>query len=120
LACLKNGVGGHSKQDIIAIIVCILGLCLWVALNSPLFSILANLFVDVIALMPTFVKAKKHPETETKIAWLTGTVSSLLATVSVGKWDIQLLILPGASVLFGSYMVYILYFKNNKKPLAVQ
>lgn len=120
LASLKNGTGGHSKNDAIATVVCLAGLCLWVAFNSPLFSIFANLGVAFIAITPTFAKAKIHPETETKIAWLMGAISSLLATVSVGKLDVQLLILPGASVLFEGYMVYLLYFKANQKSQVVQ
>jgi hypothetical protein len=115
LASLKNGTGGHSKNDVIATGICLIGLCLWVSFNSPLFSIFANLGVSVIALMPTIAKAKIHPKTETRIAWLMGMISSLMATASVGKLDVKLLILPGAGVLLEGYMVYILYFRDNKK-----
>lgn len=115
LASLKNGVGGHSRQDIIAIVASLTGLVLWVIFNSPVFSIVANIFVATVALMPTFAKAKKHPETETKIAWLGGAISALLATISVGSLDWQLLILPASSTILQSYMVYILYIRKQRK-----
>lgn len=111
IASLKNGTGGRTRQDVFAIIICLAGLALWALFRSPLFSIFANIFVATVALLPTYAKAKKSPETETKIAWLGGTVSTLLATISVGKLDWQLLILPATSTLMQAYMVYLLYFR---------
>jgi hypothetical protein len=114
LASLKNGVGGHTKQDIIAIVASAIGLALWALFNSPIFSIFANIFVATVALLPTYTKAKKHPETETKIAWLGGAIGALLATISVGTLNWHLLILPGASTLLQGYMVYILYLRPRR------
>jgi hypothetical protein len=111
VASLKNGVGGHTRQDMFAIVACFVGLALWGISNSPLFSIFANMTIAVIALAPTIAKAKKHPETETKIAWSGGTLSALLATISVGTLNWRLLILPMSSTLLQGYMAYILYFR---------
>lgn len=109
LASLRNGVGGHTKQDVVAIITSALGLTLWAISNNPVFSIFANIFVGAVALVPTFAKAKDYPETENRLAWSGGTLSALLATISVGTLNWQLIILPGASTLLQGYMVYLLY-----------
>jgi len=109
IASLKNGVGGYSKLDIFAITTAIVGIILWQVFDSPLISILANLCVAVVALIPTFVKTKKDPTTETGIAWLFGSISAALAGVSVGSLDVDLLILPIASTLLQAYMVYLIY-----------
>lgn len=114
IASLFKGVGGHSKQDIISIVLSIFGVILWVIFDNPLFSIFANIFVGFVALYPTFKKAKIHPESETRITWLLGSVSSFLATISVGELNFQLLLLPIFSTLVQSYMVYLLYFYHKK------
>ena len=119
VASLKNGVGGHTKQDMFAIIACFVGLALWGIFRSPLFSIFANIAIATISLLPTIAKAKKHPETETKIAWSGGTVSATLATISVGTLNWRLLILPMSSVLLQGYMTYILYFQSRETQLLV-
>lgn len=111
-----KGVGGHSNLDIFAIAMALAGLALWIAFDSPTFSILATLIVGIVALLPTFAKAKKQPETETKITWLLGSTSALLATISVGVWDWRLLVLPINATVAQGYMVYILYFETKKRP----
>jgi hypothetical protein len=110
-----KGVGGHTNLDIFTGIVALLGLALWIIFDSPTFSIIATLVVVIVALLPTFAKAKKHPETETRITWLLGSVSALLATISVGALDWKLLILPINATILQAYMVYILYFETKKR-----
>lgn len=109
LASLRTGVGGHTKQDVVAIVASAIGLVLWALFNSPVFSIFANIFVATVALIPTFAKAKRHPETENRLAWSGGALSALLATISVGTLNWHLLILPVTSTLLQGYMVYLLY-----------
>ncbi len=83
--------------------------------GTPEFECFVRLFVGVVALIPTFIKAKKQPETETKITWLLGTISAVFALVSVGMWNWQLLVLPLNAALMQGYMVYILYFEARRK-----
>lgn len=115
LLSLKRGVGGHSKLDIFSILAALLGLALWALFNSPLLSILANVLIATVALIPTMVKAKEHPETETKIAWLAGAVSAVLASISVGTLSFALLVLPVVSAVLQAYIAYLLYFPKSKK-----
>lgn len=116
LASLKNGVGGRTNSDVLCLVIGLTGVILWVVLKSPVYSILANVLADVAALWPSFKKAKKSPETETRISWLVGGFSALLATISVGKLDWQLLLLPGVGAILQAYMVYILYFEARPNP----
>jgi hypothetical protein len=116
IASIFKGVGGYSKLDIFAVVTTILGVFLWIIFDSPLMSIISILFIVEISLVPTIVKAKKHPESETKIAWLLGSISSFIAAVSVGKLDWSLLVLPINAALVQAYIVYILYFRVKRHP----
>ncbi len=118
LSSLKFGTGGHSRNDMIALLASLVGVGLWVIFDSPLFSIVANVFVAIISLLPTIAKAKMHPETETKVSWLLGSIASTLTMLSVGALNWRLIILPLVGALLQAYMVYILYFETrNKKPI---
>jgi hypothetical protein len=108
-ATLVKGVGGHSRLDIFTLTFAFAGIALWVHYDDPLFSIIANTFVAVVALVPTYLKARRDPASETRILWLGGTVGAALGALSVGKWDVQLLIIPVSGVLTQGLMAYTLY-----------
>jgi hypothetical protein len=119
IASIFRGVGGHSKLDILAVTIAILGVALWAVFDSPLMSILSMLVVVAFSVTPTIIKAKKHPESETRIAWLFGSISSLLAAVSVGELNLALLILPINGVFLQGYIAYVLYFGANKRHRGI-
>lgn len=111
---LFNGVGGHSRRDLYAVGGALAGLALWILLDSPAASVLISAFIGFISLLPTFAKAKTHPETETKITWLLGAISAAMAAVSVGELKWQLLLLPVNATLLQAYMTYLLYFRGKQ------
>ncbi len=114
LASLRNGVGGHTKLDILAIAAAVVGVGLWALFDSPVLSVLCVLAVVEASLIPTFIKAKNHPESETRIAWLCGLISSILAAISVGQLDWVLLVLPINGMLMQAYMTYLLYIRPRR------
>ena len=110
IGSLRYGTGGRSRTDLLCLIVALLGVVFWVLFRSPLYSVLANIVADVAALWPTFIKARIQPESETRISWLIGTISVILAAISVGKLNWHLLLLPVVSAIIQGYVVYLLYF----------
>lgn len=113
LVSLKNGVGGHSKLDLFSLIFSLFGVALWQVSNSPAFSVYANVLVGIVCLLPTFAKTRKKPESENGIAWLGGSIAAALAAVSVGAWNLQLLIIPITASILQGYMVYLIYLRKN-------
>jgi hypothetical protein len=111
VASIFKGVGGYSRLDISAVVIALVGVALWKVFDSPLLSILSMLVVVAFSMTPTILKAKRHPESETRVAWLFGSISALLAVISVGKLDWTLLILPLNAALIQAYIAYILYFE---------
>jgi hypothetical protein len=94
LVSLLRGVGGLAKLDIFVLTAAAIGLFLWWLLDSPLASIIINVFISAFAMLPTFTKAYHRPKSETKITWLIGAISTALAAISVGKLDFALLVIP--------------------------
>lgn len=113
-ASLFRGVGGHTKSDVFSIVAALVGVGLWLVFDSPLLSILANLSATMVAIRPTIVKARDDPESETGSAFLFGMISSVMAAISVGKLDFNLLILHITGIIIQAYIVYLLYIRPKK------
>ena len=111
---IKNGVGGSSKLDLIALFGSLAGVVVWQLIDSPTASIIANIIAGGIAGFPTMVKAYKKPESETKNKWLFGSIAGLLAALSVGEVNIVLLLLPLDVFLYQGSIYLILVLRGSR------
>lgn len=107
----KNGVGGTTKLDVVVLVGALGGVVLWQLLDEPLASVIANIAVAAIASVPTYRKSWLMPETETKIAYLLGAIAATMAAISVGEFNIPLLLLPVYSALYRG-AIYLILIRN--------
>lgn len=110
---IKKGVGGFAKLDVLCLIGALIGLLFWALLKTPLISLYCNLIVSAIAFVPTIKKSYLDPSSETKISWFTAALAAVLATVSVGKLNYQLLALPILSFTATITIFGILVYKDS-------
>ncbi len=110
---VRHGVGGSDKLDILILIGAVVGVIIWLLLDSPVYSIVANLFVASIAIVPTFKKAYLQPWSETKSKWYLNSLGSALAAISVGSFDIALLLLPVYSAIASGALFVIIQTRRN-------
>lgn len=73
---LKFGIGGTGKQDIICLLLCFLGIGLWLFTGEPLLGLLAAIAADFIAVLPALSKTIRLPHTE---IWLFYAVDAVAA-----------------------------------------
>jgi hypothetical protein len=112
---LKNGVGGTSRLDVVVLAGALMGVVIWQLLKVPLASIIANLAVAAIASVPTYKKAWTHPKSETPISYFLNGCAALLSTISVGNFNIALLLLPLYSFIYqGSIYLILIRHKFRK------
>lgn len=64
LMSIKYGVGGSDPLDFVVLAGSIIGLILWYFTDNPSLALYSSIISDVIAFIPTYVKAWKEPETE--------------------------------------------------------
>ena len=91
---IKNGIGGATKLDKLALVGASIGLILWYLTNEPLYALVITIFIDFIAGMLTILKAYKEPETETFIAYMICGTGGLLGVFAVGELNLSLIIFP--------------------------
>ena len=111
---LRLGIGGREKMDIICLILCAIGLVLWLVTGESLVGLLAAILADFIAVVPSLHKTIRWPETEIWIFYGLDTVAAgliLLAGPSV--WPE--ILYPVYLLLINAVFVYIILRGVSKK-----
>lgn len=114
---LKYGVGGTTRLDIIILVGALAGVVVWQALQAPLASVVANLTVASIAAVPTYRKAWREPASETKLAFLLGSIAAIFTILSVGELNLALLLLPVYSFAYNG-SIYVILSRNHVESMS--
>jgi hypothetical protein len=91
---LRHGVGSPGLRDTTALIVAGLGLLAWYCTNDAVAALLVTIAVDAVGAALTVWKTWEQPWTETYAMWAMVGVASLMSAVSVGRWNLALLMFP--------------------------
>ncbi len=94
LLSLKYGEGGFSRNDSLLILLALTGIITWLVTDNALFSLVMVVIVRAIGVTATVIKTYSHPRSETALPWLLYAVSAVLAMLSVGKLNFELLLYP--------------------------
>ena len=76
-----------SKLDIACGVISVLALMLWLITGSGPIAILFSIIADLIAGVPTLIKAYKAPETENYSVFLFGAISAAITLLAINKWE---------------------------------
>ena len=94
LLSLWRGSGGHSRLDLVCLGIAATGLAGWQLSEVPVLSVVGALLADVTALVPTALKALRHPMTEHASIYLASSAAALCGVLAVGQWDLLLMFYP--------------------------
>ena len=89
-----RGQGGWSRLDITCLGMATISLGLWGISSIALFALWGVLLADMVALVPTLVKALHDPFSVGASTFVCSSVAALLGLVSVGEWNLTLLFYP--------------------------
>lgn len=113
---IKYGVGGLTRQDIRALAAAGIGLVLWYVSHDAIYALLITIVIDAIGTSLTVMKTYGDPSTETYPMWLIVCAASILATISIGKFDPVLIAYP--LYIFGAnFAVVIAKFTAEQKKI---
>jgi uncharacterized membrane protein len=93
----------------------LLALILWAVTKNPSIAIIFAIVADALAAMPTVVKGWKHPETESKSAYIGGLISALTAFVVITTWTFPEYAFPTYLVFIDIILLVPLYRKRASK-----
>ena len=114
---IRYGFGGVKRRDMFALIVAGIGLLIWYFTNNALYALIIAMAVDAIGASLTVWKTYENPETETYPMWLIVCLAGVLAIISVGKLDFDLMIYPLYIFIANLAVVAAIYLghKSTKK-----
>lgn len=67
----------------------LMALFVWFGANSPLIAILLLAIADLLATLPTIIKAWKYPETETLYTYFIGLFTASIVIPAIPVWNIE-------------------------------
>lgn len=106
-----------SRFDYACGILSIIALLLWLGANSPLIAILLLAVADLLATLPTIIKAWKYPKTETLYTYFIGLLAAIIIVPAIPVWNIensafQIYLIIANTALF--IIVFRGYFLKNR------
>jgi len=110
-----------TRFDVVCCLISIIALGLWLIADLPIMAILFAAIADLVATLPTVIKAWKFPETETFYTYFVGIFTATLVIPSIPVWNIenaafQVYLLLANMVLF---LVVVRGKFLRKKPIVV-
>ena len=86
--------------DYLCGVLAILSLILWGITKDPNVAILFAILADLLAAIPTLIKAWHHPETETGWAYILYMLNQITGLIAMNRWDFS-------ESAFGIYLLAI-------------
>lgn len=107
-----------SKFDYLCGGLSLIGLFVWLGIDSPLGAILILALADLFAAIPTLIKAWKFPETESVYSYFIFLLTSMIVIPAIPVWNIensafQIYLLTVNSALF--IVVLRGYFRKRRR-----
>ncbi|MBY0376851.1 hypothetical protein K2P96_02670, partial [Patescibacteria group bacterium] len=96
----RNSYWKITTFDILCGVFSAVALALWVLTHNSDISILFAIIADLLAGVPTLVKAWKFPETETALGYLPGILNNILGLLIVREWNFSI-------TSFGIYFILL-------------
>ena len=78
-----------SKFDYACGALSLIALVAWLGANSPVLAILLAALADLLATLPTIIKAWKFPETETVYTYFIGLFTASIVVPAIPVWNIE-------------------------------
>ncbi len=86
---LRQSYWKLSTFDYACGIFSVIALFVWLGARSPILAILLLALADLLASLPTILKAWKHPETETLYTYFIGLFTSSIILPAIPVWNIE-------------------------------
>lgn len=91
---VRFGTGGASLLDRLCLLGAVAAGAVWYATSSPFLPHAMVVVIDGCALLPTFVKSLRDPDSENMTAWLFWTAGAAVTLLNVRVWSAENTLYP--------------------------
>ncbi|HSX19395.1 MAG TPA: hypothetical protein VLE91_04695, partial [Candidatus Saccharimonadales bacterium] len=106
--CIKHGMGGWAKIDLLCLAIALAGIVLWQTTDNPSLALYASIFSDFVGMMPALIKTYYHPETEIVSFFAIDVVAAIFSTLALKSWNIQQSAYPIYIMIINALMVILI------------
>jgi hypothetical protein len=110
----KHSAWKITKFDMVCGTLSLVGLFCWYITQQGNIAIIFGILADLLAYLPTMLKAYKAPETESLQAYLFGTIAGLITLLTLRTMTFAYIAFPLYLFLANGICVAILYFKPKR------
>lgn len=111
---IRYGFGSFHRRDAISIVVTVAGILFAYIYKSPLIALFTVLVIDGMAAGLTLYKTWYAPRSENLMAWSISTVAVACGVLSVGTYQIAILLSPLSNLLVNVLMVGVIMLRQKK------
>lgn len=104
-----------TKFDLICGLLSGLGIVLWYATKEGSVAIVFSIIADLMAGVPTLIKAYYHPESENWIEFLGSFISVIILMLTITNWSFEYYAFPLYIFLYDFTAFMLIKFKLGKK-----
>lgn len=97
-----------------------IGIILWALTDNANLAIGFSIFADAAAAIPTILKAYKHPETESWIAFAIGTLGFAVSLLAIHSWTFENYAFVSYLFILNGLVAILAFRKPSKDPLAIE
>lgn len=115
---LKTGLKTFAFKDKLSLMLAVLILVVWIFSRSAAIALVLVVLVNTIGKYLVAEKAYHYPHGDVAIAWVLSALASILAAISVGRFDWLLLLAPVQNAITVSVIAFIIIYRKRVVPIA--
>ncbi len=112
ILAFKYGEGGTTRFDIYCLVGCAASVILWVLSENPVYTLVINIFIDFLGILPTLKKSFIDPLSEDGLAWSVTTFSNLLNIFAIELWVFSVAVYPVYMLIVNGLVTTFIFRKN--------
>lgn len=116
----KKAYWKTEPRDYMLMAAATVGLILWAITKEPNLAILFSLVADFLASLPTVIKAYKHPETESWLAYAISAVGFGVGVLAIQTFTFENYAFISYIFLINALLAFFAFRKGSKLPLHTQ
>jgi hypothetical protein len=89
ILCIRNGMGGWAKTDLICLTIALIGIVLWKTTDNPTLALYCSIGADFVGMIPALIKTFHLPETEIWQFYLLDVFAAGFSMLALKNWGIQ-------------------------------
>ena len=105
LLSIKYGEGGWVLLDKVCLILSGISILIWSFSGIPMLTLLINIFIDFLGVLPTIKKSYLRPYSEDALTWIFVCIASVLNLIAVREWNFSIYIYPVYMFIFNTLIM---------------